>query len=391
MEGEMAPWISRSKSLSLAASTPHPLVRPGVVGRAPGVTTITFSPMEFFGAAARCSHMNVISPIAVTPESLIISSLVEQHVDDTSSAFAVLATADNFKDYVKSYFAGTVASGVAYLQMCRDGYAWVDHFETVSPRAPGAPVVRTPDFVFSRPGRADVALMESKGTRGAAAATFDTTVENGYLGQVEPHLGSAVGTAIASHGFCIGGWLTSPIAANLRIHHTAAAGPTSGGRVPPADVQRGNYATALTLAHGERVGRDVRQGNLDLREIFFWEFEWLGRRFVTRWPVPGAATSEACRARDLFWSDAPLPFAFCGFALERDWANAVLRRALDGLARQTAIDLPTMTRDEIAQAREDGGALFPDGFAAVGRKSAIARVRPVIWTGHLADFHDAKI
>src|SRR5438552_3789389 len=82
------------------------------------------------------------------------------------------------------------------------------------------PTARTPDFVFSRPGAADVALVESKGTRSATVSGFDTTVRDGYTKQVEPHLGHMVGTATASHGFCIGGWLTDPAKAELNVHHT---------------------------------------------------------------------------------------------------------------------------------------------------------------------------
>src|SRR5262245_42343714 len=107
-------WSTKIKNLSVTRLQPHALspVPAGVAGRAPANLLISFTPIEFFGAAARCTHMHVVNPGAVTPESLIISSLVEQHVDDTSPDFAVLKTADTFKDYVKSYFAGTLAAGL---------------------------------------------------------------------------------------------------------------------------------------------------------------------------------------------------------------------------------------------------------------------------------------
>ncbi len=73
------------------------------------MTSITFTPLEFFGATARCLHTHIINPAIVTAESIIISSLVEQHVDDVSTAFYVLSSADRFKDYAKSYFSGTVS------------------------------------------------------------------------------------------------------------------------------------------------------------------------------------------------------------------------------------------------------------------------------------------
>jgi len=147
-------WSTKIKDLSVASVQPHPLspVPAGVTGRAPVNLRISFTPTDFFGAAARCTHMHVVNPAAVTPESFIISSLVEQHVDDTSPDFAVLKTADTFKDDVKSYFAGTVAARLAYLQMIGDGYVWADHFENFA-AAGAAMTARTPDFVFSRPGQ----------------------------------------------------------------------------------------------------------------------------------------------------------------------------------------------------------------------------------------------
>lgn len=382
------PWSSKVKDISTTSTHAHPLTRVGVAGRAPGVSTIDFTPIEFFGAAARCSHLHVINPAIVTLESLVVSALVEQHVDDVSSDFAVLSSADNFKDFVKSYFAGSVAAGIAYLQMIRDGYVWSDHFENLGGGASG--VTRTPDFVFSRPGDPTVALVESKGTRSAAATKFDATVTDGYLHQVEPHLGNPVGGSTASHGFCVGGRLTSTTKAELNVHHTAAlsggagaplAGPTSG------TIRRNSYATTFRLVHGEQLAQQVRRGIIESPRIPFLEFGWIGLRFLTLFGVHPFASAitpwpEDVRPRSVRspFDLLPPPFGFVGFALERNMASEVLR-ALSGAAEQQpeTFDLEPVSRELGARAREDGGALFPDGFAVVSGRCGINGARLVVW------------
>jgi hypothetical protein len=393
------PWTSQQKDVSATTVQPHVSSVAGVSGRGPGVTSITFKPLEFFAAAARCSHLNVINPAIVTPESLIISSLVENHVDDTSTDFAILSTADTFKDYIKSYFAGTVAAGLAYLQMIKDGYVWSDHFEHFGGGAPG--VTRTPDFVFSRPGNADVALVESKGTRSATQATFDSTVDGGYTGQVEPHLGHYVGGLLASHGFCVGAWLTSTTKAELNIHHTAGAvagGPWGSAASGAADnddaswtVQRQNYATAFRLAHSEALARQVRGGVLEIEPVPFVEFSWLNRRFLTSAPLgwlrekgllflsnPSQSNYGYSPRLSGQICDLPRPFKFMAFAIERDRAEAVLRR-VSAVGRVERYEVSPIANDVLAQARREGGALFPDGLAAIELGAPTSEVHVVEW------------
>jgi hypothetical protein len=84
------PWTSLSKDIAIASATPHQSTNTKLFGRAPAIRTINFTPAEFFGAAARCLHTHVINPALVTPESLIIKALVEQHVDNTNVNFAIL-------------------------------------------------------------------------------------------------------------------------------------------------------------------------------------------------------------------------------------------------------------------------------------------------------------
>ena len=70
-------WTSKSKDISISSTTDHPSRITGLVGRPPGVTTVSFTPAEFFGAAARCCHLNIINPVLVTSESAMIRALVD--------------------------------------------------------------------------------------------------------------------------------------------------------------------------------------------------------------------------------------------------------------------------------------------------------------------------
>ena len=256
-------WTNRTKLASITAVTGHVCSANGTAGRALGNTVIQFTPLELYGAAARCSHMHHVDPTLATPEAALMAALIERYVDDVSGDFAILPTASNFKDYVKSFFSGTVASALAYLAMVQDGYHWADHFESV---AGGNPAVgRSPDFVFTGHG-GGTALVEFKGTRSAGKGAFDSTVEAGYIGQVEPHLGHSVNSVIATHGFCIGAWLTSTTKAELLVHHTNTV--SAGGTIASpedvnagtATVQRHDYATVMTLVVGPGFGADVRRG-----------------------------------------------------------------------------------------------------------------------------------
>jgi hypothetical protein len=289
-------WTTKAKQLSLTRQTPHTSSVTGVVGRSPGFSTISFGPLDLYGAAARCSHLHAVNTALVTPESHMISALIEQYIDDVSSDFAIIVNAATFKDFVKSYFAGTVAAGLAYLAMIDDGYIWGDHYENVGGGNSG--VAKSPDFVFTSNG--DVALMESKGTRSARLNAFDGTVESGYVDQVNPHLGYTVGGGIATHGFCIGSWLTSPNKAELVVHHTASPVPGGAGAsgsqpgLALTGIQRQNYATAFTLAHSVAVGEQFRSPGTASEDVPFVRIVWRDRVWVT------SLNSRACQ---WWWDD----------------------------------------------------------------------------------------
>lgn len=359
-------WSTKNKKLGVAKVVGHSSGVPGVVGRAPGISSMTFGPLELFGAMARCSHLNVINPLIVTHESQLMAKLLEQHVDDVSASFAILGTANNLKDYARSHFAGTVAAGIAYLAMIRDGYVWCDHFENMGGGKAGAK--KSPDFVFAGTS-CGVALMEAKGTRSSASKAFDGTVRGGYKNQVEPHLGSLVGGAFVSHGYCIGSHMRSLTRAKLHIHHTDFPAPPDAASddqdlLGAADrsvelVQRNNYATVLRLVHGEAIGRRLRSGEGDV-SLDFTRFLWRGRTWLG---PPWLRSGSAVKWRYPPWQ-APDHF----FALEETIARKVLSKFLFALDQSDLEDQeplgPLEFKWSAFEERPDG-AVYPDGMAIV--------------------------
>lgn len=378
-------WIAKPKSISVTKHASHAARRASVDGRALALKTVSFGPGELFGAAARCSSLLHVDPVAVTPESELVKALVSRHVSDASSEFSFLPSADQFKDFVGNHFTGTVAAGIAYLAMVQDGYAWVNHFENLG--SANNAEARSPDFVFARNDRSGVALLESKGTRKLNSSQFDRRIENGYLDQVEPHLGYNVGNSVATHGFCIGSWMRSGTSAELFVHGTA---PVSVG-VPPSsskpigEVQRGDYVAAFQLALGPRWANQIstRAGIAEGFPVL--QFEWLGRQWLTSSLV---FRSQDGRLLGRFHAETPRPpwivdqafpppdFPMTAFAIEKEHATA----ALNAFSAAEVEVVPELHIEPIGRewrdrAREEfWSAVFPDGLAVVTQKSLLKNV-----------------
>lgn len=351
----------------------------GVVGQALGITSIDFTALELFGAAARCSHMHFVDPLLVTSESQMIAALIQHHVDDMSDEFAVLSSANDFKDYVKSFFVGTVAAGVSYLTMIKGGYHWSDHFENVVGVGTKG---RTPDFVFASV-EAGVALTEAKGTRSSGKNSFDSVVEAGYLGQVEPHLGKSIGAIEASHGFCIGSWLTSTTKAEILVHQTETE-PSDDKKVDHYSlglVQRQNYATALSLVFGSSYGTQFRRGFVE-RVPLLLRFQWQGRHWLTRSPHREEFRSWPDDYDEpRWWYDRYQLY----FAIDQGIAKKVLSyfRSSQASAVRGDMEIDPIPQDVIDQARGSRGglegAIFPDGLAVMGAQFRPENPRLVRW------------
>lgn len=378
-------WIATEMVRSHVAPT-HPAVK----GRAPGVSAISFTPQELFGAMARTSHLHLIDPEAVTSESECFRHLVARHVDEDADDFSILQSAKGLKDYSRSHMVGVTGDGIAYLQMIRDGYVWCDHFENL--RTASKPSRKSPDFVFSRPHVSDVAITESKATLGSSRAQFKRTVESGYLEQVAPYLGVEISGAIASHGFSIGSWMTSPTRAELLIDHTASSVPAAVGPddkpINPNSVKRGNYLTALSLMFGPGASAAARAGTWTPAEVGYPVVEWIGKSWLVGFSEVAAFTDRSSVSPYAIFSSGPW-YYMNKFALELGVARAFLKSLspqvdeIDPLAGIGRMD------DELgARAREDGGAVYPDGFAVLGR--GVTPIHGVSWSPLSGEFYEAK-
>jgi hypothetical protein len=400
-------WTTQPKSVGITSTIDHPTAKPLVIGRTLPISEFNFTPAEFYAAAAVCSHMHVVDPLASTPEAEMIASLVKHHVSDDGDRFAILASADNFKDFVKSFFAGAVASGLAYLTMTRSAYHWAGHFEYV---AGNVGKERSPDYVFAGQGPG-YALMESKGTRSSGRTAFNNEVEEGYLEQVEKHLGKRFNGVVADHGYCIGSWMTSVSETELFVHHTRLSGgsgsagtpgsPLSGGRrgeggggigesdddTPPdgglALVQRHDYATAFSLAFGAVVGVNLRSRLVpDLPPLL--RFEWLDRRWLTNpFALGGTRVTQYTNQKTSVRYDA-FGIRRAVFAVEEQNVSAVLRYLNEPEGqrgpRGGIPGIEAVPRDLIYRAREAPFcAVLPDGLAVFDRLQRWQAAKLVKW------------
>jgi hypothetical protein len=325
----------------------------------------------------------------------MMMKLIEHFVDEVGPDFAVLASADNLKDYVKSYFSGTLGAGLAYLKMAAEGYVWSDHFENLKGGNPACS--RKPDYVFSGPSTG-LALMEAKGSRSGTLKEFDDVVLDGYQGQVEPHLGHFVGGQIATRGYSIGAWMKSTTKAEFRLHHTAVPVSMSHGQPAAAQpsmvVQQHNFATAFTLVHSPELGRSLRLGATGElpQQIPFLRFQWLAERWVTGPFVPYRYWLELVgipTTMELVEHVWPWYFPFRQphlFALEERTAAAALRAFLgpaDKAAdlspeiRPVGVDL----REAARAASPDSipGAVLPDGLALIGESWRLEDLSRSTW------------
>ncbi|WP_440980772.1 hypothetical protein [Shinella sumterensis] len=374
-------WKAKRKLLEVERVTSHSAgPSPFIAGRTPQNTAFSFTPAELYGAMAQCSSRAKMDQRAARAQVEFCRHLIAHHVDEKADRFAVLDSARDLKDYVAKAMTGLVGDGIAYLQMVRDGYRWIDHFErhTVIGKMPTR---RSPDFIFSRSNDQYVALAESKATKGTSKAAFDKRVEDGYRGQVEPYLGHKIDAWVASHGFAVGSWMTSPTKAEVFLHHTAppvSATPDDDGPSGPSDpsgVRFGNYCGVITLLFGPDVGEATRARLWRPSQQTFTTVEWLGRRWIVGEDLGADAVlfslvGELVFRRTSFRS-------FNGMAIDLEIARRVFAfieaDAPDARMFEEIAEVPP---ELIELAREAGGALFPDGLAVLGRDVDLSRIEP---------------
>lgn len=396
-------WSTKMKKIEIAAKTAHRSTNSKVVGSTPSKNSLNFTPSELFGAAARCSHLHLVNVSAPTPEGEAMARLIERYVDDVSDEFAIMADADSLKDYVKSYFAGTVGTGLAYLAMINEGYVWADHFENVG--GGNSASKRKPDYVFAGPNTG-LALMEAKGTRSATVSAFGKTVQDGYKDQVEPHLGHPVGGQTAVRGYAIGAWMYSKDQAELYMHHTrastkpassATAIPGASAAPPSSVIQRNSFATVFALTHSSALSLAVRgrDGDNPLKSdaIPFLRFRWLGHHWVSSALLPQptwnlvASYPQTLRVIEALW---PWKDPFVRphmFAVRQDIATDALTSFLDTrLDDSSSSDMsfevisPDLRERARVEEREGGGgAIFPDGMALIRSGARIDELELIEW------------
>ncbi len=366
-------WKAKEKQIGVEQINGHvPRRNRLITGRAPENTGMQFTPAELFGAMAQCSSRAKMDQRAARAQVQMCRHLIARHVDDKNERFALLDTARTLKDYVGKTMTGLVGDGIAYLQMVRDGYRWVDHFENHEVHGK-RPTTRSPDYVFSRSGDMFVALAESKATKGASRAAFTKTVREGYKEQVEPYLGRKIGSWVASHGYAVGSWMKSVKKAEIFIDHTANDEPPSGSkddgpseRSDPRDVQFGSYCGVLTLLFGPEVGEAARNSTWRPSEQSFTTVDWLGRTWIVgedaEWE-PLVVNAE----EQMIFRSGPVRFVN-GMALDLEIARRIFAviESSEGEVDLLA-EFPEFPADLLEAAKRSGGAIFPDGFAVLGR------------------------
>ncbi|WP_246648226.1 hypothetical protein [Rhizobium laguerreae] len=370
-------WKAKEKQLSVEQINGHVAKRNRlIVGRAPENTEMLFTAAELYGAMAQCSSRAKMDQHAARAQVQMCRHLIARHVDDKNDRFALLDTARTLKDYVGKAMTGLVGDGIAYLQMVRDGYRWVDHFENHAVHGK-PPTTRSPDYVFSRTGDLFVALAESKATKGASRAAFTKTVRDGYHGQVEPYLGRKIGTWIASHGYAVGSWMKSVKKAEIFIDHTVSSGSSSGNGEDPSEnsdprsVRFGSYCGVLTLLFGPDIGEAARDRRWRPSEQTFTTVDWLDRTWIVgedaEWETLVVTGEE-----HLIFKSGALRFVN-GMALDMEVARRVfaLIEASEGDLDLMG-ELPEFPADLIEAAKRSGGAIFPDGFAVLGREEDLS-------------------
>ncbi|GGE05297.1 hypothetical protein RJJ65_26520 [Rhizobium hidalgonense] len=370
-------WKAKEKQLSVEQINGHVAKRNRlIVGRAPENTEMLFTAAELYGAMAQCSSRAKMDQHAARAQVQMCRHLIARHVDDKNDRFALLDTARTLKDYVGKAMTGLVGDGIAYLQMVRDGYRWVDHFENHAVHGK-PPTTRSPDYVFSRTGDLFVALAESKATKGASRAAFTKTVRDGYHGQVEPYLGRKIGTWIASHGYAVGSWMKSVKKAEIFIDHTVSSGSSSGNGEDPSEnsdprsVRFGSYCGVLTLLFGPDIGEAARDRRWRPSEQTFTTVDWLDRTWIVgedaEWETLVVTGEE-----HLIFKSGALRFVN-GMALDMEVARRVfaLIESSEGDLDLMG-ELPEFPADLIEAAKRSGGAIFPDGFAVLGREEDLS-------------------
>lgn len=137
----------------------------------------------------------------------------------------------------------------------------------------------------------------------------------------------------------------------------------------PSAVRRGNYINILSLLMGSDTLRSMRSGSGSVRDRTVLTTRWLGREWLLGYrsrygDYHWAGIDEFLwlRKRRLSWRTA----GFSSFALDLEVATIVFR-ALERPEQEKELlnNIPEMPSRLIEEAKQGGGAIFPDGFAVL--------------------------
>lgn len=363
------PWQSQTRK-DIDGITHRPRPRAGHLFVAPAPRTkLTFSQAELCASMAMTNALSGMSSAAARSLAQAMSQLVTDHVeDDPPDSLQFLDSVAQLADNARTFFSSCIGTGIADTYALALGYRFrCNSRELIASGRAG-------DFVYDGPPvpANEAVMIEAKGSLQANlnTAAFWRTVDQGYVGQIEPHIGSTwtlrdgqVLTIV--HGYAVGCAAQVPLVDAIgHVVETASPGAGTGGsddRRTNAQIAIGNYLGVATLM-GDEVLQDslanARRGvRLDDRgrSLQTRTITWRGERFV----MFDDEEKQGRRRRDatdayLFRMPPPR------FALWEPMFRA-LQAHLATLP--TEWELPAVPAALRSGDFNDGGAVLPDGSA----------------------------
>ena len=301
-----------------------------------------------------------------------MSQLMTDHVDDDPpTALRFQNSVSRLADNARTFFSSCIGTGVADQYALALGYRFRCNSRELIPTG------RAGDFIYDGPPvpTNSAVMIEAKGSLQANlnTAAFWRTVDQGYIGQVEPHIGQTYPLANGSgltivHGYAVGCAAQVPLVD--AIGHVVETVSATGGSSPPgatvatgssAQIALGNYQGIATLMGDDvllRAIEDAKHGQRLKdrgRSPQTRRFTWRGESFFM---FEGEESLAAVHPDDTggYISRMPPP----RFAM---WGKVFLS-LLSNLQRLPEVwTMPEVPAALRSNEFNDGGAVLPDGLA----------------------------
>jgi hypothetical protein len=361
------PWQAHTrKGLDGITHSKHPRAGHGFVAPA-AQSKLDFTRAELCASMAMTNALSGLSGPAAISLAHAMSQLVTDHVDDIpATPLRFLDSLNYLADSTRSYFSACIGTGIADRYALALGYRFRCNSRELIPSG------RAGDFLYDgSPLPPNCAVMvEAKGSLqgNLSFSLFKQKVQQGYVGQVEPHVGKTYPTPIGhsltiAHGYAVGCAAKVPradaIAYVIETAHAGIGPPHGDSLSGSADVALGNYQGVATLLGDELLhqaiyearGGDSSKGVARTRRRH--QIRWRGHDFIV---FDDSETTDRSRRRDSSKSRVPrLRFAI--------WLPAY-EAILKNLADKSAIwRMPEVPRVLVDSELNDGGAVLPDGLA----------------------------